>query len=310
MKKLLLLSLTFWGGGIYTNVNAQTDPNMLPAIGNVGIGTETPMTKLEVMGTVHIDSTLKVSDSLSVTGNTKLGQDLKVEGNLYLTNLPSFETSTGVLEPLYKSADGSVYKGPIVATQSAAIPCLTLPDGSLANVPFWISNVATASLYTGFCSNSKVGIGTDSPRVSFDNRGITYSNRLALGSADPLALESFFHLKAGLGAQKLILVENSTRKLLQLDNSGLLYAREIKVDLVAWPDYVFEENYDLMPLSILEAFINKNKHLPNVPNANTVETEGLNLAEINKIMMEKIEELTLYIIEQDKRIKALETITK
>ena len=70
MKKLLLLSITIWLVSSCVSVSAQTDPNVLPTIGNVGIGTTTPISKLEVMGTVHIDSTLKVSDSLSVTGNT------------------------------------------------------------------------------------------------------------------------------------------------------------------------------------------------------------------------------------------------
>ena|SRR5690554_405488 len=103
-------------------------------------------------------------------------------------------------------------------------------------------------------------------------------------------------------------------KLLQLDNTGLLYAREIKINLQSWPDYVFHKEYELMPLSEVETYIAKNGHLPNIPKAETIETEGLNLGEMNKLLMLKVEELTLYLIEQQKvidsqqkRLEVLET---
>ncbi|MCF6365848.1 MAG: hypothetical protein L3J35_06545 [Bacteroidales bacterium] len=73
-----------------------------------------------------------------------------------------------------------------------------------------------------------------------------------------------------------------------------------------WGDYVFNNNYKLMPLNKLEKFINKNKHLPGVPSAKEIKEKGLNLAETDAVQMVKIEELTLYIIEQNKRIEKLE----
>ncbi len=67
-----------------------------------------------------------------------------------------------------------------------------------------------------------------------------------------------------------------------------------------WADYVFEENYDLPKLEEVEQFIKDNKHLPNVPSAKEVADSGIELGEMTKIQQEKIEELTLYIIEQNK----------
>ncbi len=67
-----------------------------------------------------------------------------------------------------------------------------------------------------------------------------------------------------------------------------------------WADYVFDENYKLKPLYELEQFIAVNKHLPNIPNAQEVKEKGINLAEINVKLLEKTEELTLYIIQQNK----------
>ncbi|MDT8411657.1 MAG: hypothetical protein RQ875_04275 [Vicingaceae bacterium] len=87
---------------------------------------------------------------------------------------------------------------------------------------------------------------------------------------------------------------------------GLLYATKIIVHETPFPDYVFESTYKLMPLNELEKYIKENKHLPNMPTAKEVEKNGADIGEINRLLVEKIEELTLYILEQDKRIKTLE----
>ncbi|MDF1675208.1 MAG: hypothetical protein P1U44_05765 [Vicingaceae bacterium] len=89
---------------------------------------------------------------------------------------------------------------------------------------------------------------------------------------------------------------------------GLLYATKIIVHETPFPDYVFESTYKLMPLNELEKYIKENKHLPNMPTAKEVEKNGADIAEINRLLVEKIEELTLYILEQDKRIKKLEEL--
>lgn len=104
---------------------------------------------------------------------------------------------------------------------------------------------------------------------------------------------------------KLFTFENYTKKLLELTNDGILRSREIIVDLTAWPDYVFEENYKLMPLSELREYIVTNNHLPNIPSEEEMVKEGLNVAESNKLLMEKIEELTLYIIQLNEEVNLL-----
>lgn len=86
---------------------------------------------------------------------------------------------------------------------------------------------------------------------------------------------------------------------------GGILTEEVRVR-TGWADYVFADDYNLRPLAEVESFITANKHLPNVPSAKQVEEDGLSLGDISKIQQEKIEELTLYIIEQNKRIEALE----
>lgn len=72
-----------------------------------------------------------------------------------------------------------------------------------------------------------------------------------------------------------------------------------------WPDFVFEKNYRLPDLSEVEQYIQENNHLPEIPTASEVENEGQDLAEMNRLLLKKVEELTLYIIEQGKEIKRL-----
>ncbi len=88
--------------------------------------------------------------------------------------------------------------------------------------------------------------------------------------------------------------------------NGKLMCEEVRVQLDAdWPDYVFNKEYKLMPLSELQKFINENKHLPGILPAAEVKANGIELGDTNKRMMEKIEELTLYILELKKEIDLL-----
>lgn len=77
-----------------------------------------------------------------------------------------------------------------------------------------------------------------------------------------------------------------------------------------WADHVFNNNYALKTLADLEQFIKANEHLPGVPSAAALQQEGYTLQEINKVFMEKIEELTLYTIEQEKKLAAREALVE
>lgn len=92
-----------------------------------------------------------------------------------------------------------------------------------------------------------------------------------------------------------------------LDVNGAIRATEIRVEAIG-ADFVFEEDYKLMSLKELEVFVKTQKHLPEIAPANEMEVEGLSLSEMNIKLLQKIEELTLYTIEQEKRIKELETL--
>ncbi len=91
----------------------------------------------------------------------------------------------------------------------------------------------------------------------------------------------------------------------KLDVLGTIWAREIKVDLNG-ADFVFEKDYQLMPLNELEQFVKEQKHLPEIASAKEMEENGTDLGNLNSKLLQKVEELTLYVIEQNKKIQALE----
>lgn len=86
----------------------------------------------------------------------------------------------------------------------------------------------------------------------------------------------------------------------------ILYAREIKVQTTAFPDFVFSKDYCMMGLHELEDYINTNHHLPEILSAEQAETGGVKVSEMQNKLLQKIEELTLIVIEQNKRIEELE----
>ncbi|KAB5483643.1 hypothetical protein [Flagellimonas hadalis] len=85
---------------------------------------------------------------------------------------------------------------------------------------------------------------------------------------------------------------------------GSIGAREIKVEASGWSDFVFAKDYEIPTLEELEAYILQNQHLPDIPNETEIIENGVNLGEMNAKLLQKIEELTLYLIEQNKQNKA------
>jgi len=89
--------------------------------------------------------------------------------------------------------------------------------------------------------------------------------------------------------------------------NGKIACTEVLVQALAnWPDYVFSKEYDLMSLPELELSIRNNKHLPGIPSAIEVNSSGIEMGEMQKMLLEKIEELTLHLIEQNKRMTAMQ----
>ncbi|MDD4374535.1 MAG: hypothetical protein PHG67_11510 [Bacteroidales bacterium] len=162
--------------------------------------------------------------------------------------------------------------------------------------------------------NGNVGIGVSNPSKKLEVAGDIefsgdlYSNgQLFTSSNWTVNGESIYRSTGNVGIgtsdpQAALDVQGNSKF------RGNLYVEEVIVEEATnWPDYVFEADYKLMSLSDLKSFITANKHLPDMPKADeNGELQQIKLAEMNALLLKKIEELTLYMLEQEERINSLE----
>ncbi|GAA3774427.1 hypothetical protein [Flavobacterium ginsengiterrae] len=149
----------------------------------------------------------------------------------------------------------------------------------------------------------KVDILTDYNQIKIDE------NPLSLDISD-FAETNSLNVNLALNGPGNHYIENgnvgigTTNPKNKLDVNGTIHAKEVKVDLdFPAPDYVFANDYKLRTLDEVENYINKNSHLPEIPSAKEFEKNGIYLAEMNMALLKKIEELTLYSIQQNKKIE-------
>ncbi len=190
-------------------------------------------------------------------------------------------------------------------------------------------------------TNGRVGIGTTAPKSKLEIKGHTtidggYINLIKpnttggwargffnsdsansfiggvglLGSGNNVRHYYVAHGKAPWSSGKGIYVKTNgnvgigtTSPDSKLTVAGKIKSREVEVTVNAGADFVFDESYDLKEIEEVEAFIKENKHLPEIAPANQMEAEGINLSEMNIKLLQKIEELTLYLINQNKILK-------
>ncbi|AFD06663.1 hypothetical protein [Solitalea canadensis] len=177
------------------------------------------------------------------------------------------------------------------------ITTATLADGS----------IATAILGNAFNHYTYFGSAIGG-RIRGSNEGYLVLESYPTGTNNTLYLNttSNGNISIGNGGGKVIVGSLGVNF---SDNSYKLFVQtgirteKIKVDLTSqWSDFVFHKEYSLKPLDEVEQFIQSNKHLPDIPSAEQVKANGIDLGEMDAKLLQKIEELTLYIIEQNKTI--------
>lgn len=165
-------------------------------------------------------------------------------------------------------------------------------------------------------SNGRVGIGANSGTTNNyagvlevrDNPG-----QIAEGSSDLVRIRAYYYSPNGNGnllnvgttgatGWEIFQVKADRRVIV----NGTLSAKEIKVQSNPWADFVFEDGYKLLTLEEVENYIHENGRLPGIESADEIEENGLSVGEMQAKQMQKIEELTLYAIEQEKRIDSVE----
>jgi len=303
MKKIYLIlglisNLTF---AQLATPSAQIQATTNPTTGNVGIGTTNPQTKLDIQNRVLIDWSAPTHGIKILTsgGQTPAGWArgyfFGSKDNLS-NNLGGFG-AFGWANTLENYFIGSAWDNPIVKL---------FPTNKITsfygNVGIGTTNPQSklevnGSFKAGNDDNQFTYDGHADLRLKFKNRG-TGGRVIVHDEGNTLSINYAEDFNGGtkLGYYFLVKGRNASLK-------GKFEAKEIKVTETPTADFVFEEDYKLPTLQEVEKHIKEKKHLPEIASAKQMEKEGVNVGEFQIQLLQKIEELTLYIIEQNKRIE-------
>ncbi|MFT3740095.1 MAG: hypothetical protein QM786_15185 [Breznakibacter sp.] len=214
---------------------------------------------------------------------------------------------------------------PQLKTFMLSLFCLAVFTGHAQTNVFPASgNVGIGTTSPGGRLHVRGGIAIQNPQYGFDDRGTVNERAGIIFGCNHPTNNSMFWIspdatsgnRLNIGCGLRYLDESSALTLLwngnlgvgvvtpgaKLDVAGTIRATEIKVEAQT-ADFVFDENYALRDLKDVESFIRTHKHLPDIPSAARMEADGVNLAEMNKLLLQKIEELTLYLLAQQKTIE-------
>jgi hypothetical protein len=270
---------------------------MNPNGGNVGIGTTAPATKLTIYadeyGFEHTNTLVRLGTYLSASAG-------------WVGTLSD--------DPLYFFTNNGGAQMAVLPTGQVGIGTTSPLGGYLLDIKGYTRAFNNGS--TGFVAQTTGGTNSWARYYLRSNSQSWFlgTSQDFIGNQFYIADENFGHTRFSIQPNNgLIWLSTATGVGINTTNTagyalavnGRIHSTELVIES-GWADYVFDKNYKLRSLQELEKFIQQNKHLPNVPSAKEIEENGLNVGDVQKRMMEKIEELTLYVIEQDKQIKKLE----
>lgn len=294
---------TWWERDPYNNIQSWgtgNDAYMTLKSNSLGIGTDNPQRPLHVEGD---DILLKNSSGTSL--------HLRTDGtSSYINNINNFV------------GNGSSGNNHLIITGQKKILLRTGNVGASGTDRIVIEENGNVGIGVGpsekFDVNGNIRLRGDNGTIKFyrstnaiDIANISYNNQESSFSFSANNKDLVF--KSQLGFTESMRIKSNGNVGIgtetpsnKLDVNGTIHAKEVVVDLnFPGPDYVFEEDYPLQDLNSLEEYLKENKHLPEVPSAAQMEKEGVNMVEMQMLLLKKVEELTLHIIKQQEEINQL-----
>jgi hypothetical protein len=169
-------------------------------------------------------------------------------------------------------------------------------------IKFYAVNYSSSQPVMSIMQTGKIGVGTTAPSAQLHTTGSIRFAGLTNDSTQTRILVSDangnLYYRSALSLAAADVLRSS------LAVNGTIRAKELKLSREVWPDYVFDSTYQLSPLKEVEEYIRKNGHLEGIPSATEVAKDGLSVGENQAALTKKIEELTLYSIELEKKMAA------
>ena len=270
--------------------------------GNVGVGTTTPETKLEVYEPVGGISNFITVGAASYQSMRIGVDDAGARFQSVSSTQPLYFMTNGA-ERMRVQSDGNVGIG---TTSPSTLLHL---KGAMDSNFIRMENAATG-----------LSLGDNIGAIQFYSNDDTDNTPAVAASinatAGPSGGEGRLEFRTRLSSEgafpttSMIILNNgnvgigTTTPGEKLEVNGTIRSKKVKVEASGWPDFVFEKEYKLRTLEEVENYISKNKHLPEIPSEPEVAENGINLGEMDAKLLQKIEELTLYLIEQNKQNQA------
>lgn len=328
------------------HANSIAERMRINSNGNVGIGTTSPSVKLDISGSGTSTTVTRLSSGGHANYRQSRGSSSYDGGYLFYTgttldwrfqesanssNLNIIDESLSTNVMTFQDNTGNVGIGTttpasrldIKIGSSETVRMLDFTDGNyrVGSVEKLSSNDGVGLVLSGYTKSSVTeanptlvlkGYTKDlAPNNEYDAavtvRGYNVEDDTELQNIPifkVLNAHSVAHLTVAASGNVGIGTTSPDSKLAV---NGTIHTKEVKVDLIGWSDFVFEDDYDLPSLTELESFISKNKHLPDVPTEAEVLENGINLGEMDATLLQKIEELTLYMIDMNKQVQQLKS---
>jgi len=333
-QALMASSLAIQNGEVSSNL---TVGNIFSVSGNTGLGVTAPTERLDVAGNVRVSNTLyadAIESNEFTVENSTVNNLLSVGGNAIING----RIGLGVSAPTVKldvagnikasgnitannvTANTGTFSGSLSATNNLAVSGTSNLTGKVTTNAMLVNGLFEVKNNANIVGTLGIGIGTPEAtlHVAGDGKfdGTVTAVKLIVdelevanvdfGSASTTEdvnfnKDLFVEGSVGIGSQKIDGYKLSV-------NGKIRASDDIKVYPEAqWADYVFEDDYALRSLEDVESYIKENNHLPNVPSATQVKKSGIELGAMDAKLLEKIEELTLYMIALKKQNDLLQS---